>query len=48
MGGDAEGAPEDLLLRVPASLLPGYVGGGDRSCRVSSHSQDLGHVLPSL
>lgn len=48
MGGGSEGASEALQLRVAASFLPGYVGGGDRRRRVSGHRQDLGHLLPNL
>lgn len=48
VGGGSEGASEALQLRVAASVLPDYVGGGDRCCRISGHRQDLGHFLPSL
>ncbi len=48
VGGGGEGASEALQLWVTASFLPGYVGGGDRRCRISGHRQDLGQVLPNL
>lgn len=48
VGGGSQGASETFLLRFPAPLLPGYVGGGDRRCRISDHRQDIGHVLPIL
>lgn len=48
VGGGGEGASEALQLRVAASFLPGYVGGGDRRCWVGGHRQDLGHLLPNL
>lgn len=48
VGRAREGASAAFLLRVPASLLPGHVGGGDRRRRVSGDRQDPGPVLPSL
>lgn len=48
VGGGSEGASQALQLRITASFLPGYVGGGDRRCWISGHRQDLGHLLPNL
>lgn len=48
VGGGSARASEALLLRVPAPLLPGHVGGGDRRGRIGGHRQDPGHVLPHL
>lgn len=48
VGGGSARASEALLLRIPAALLPGDVGGGDRRSRISGHRQDLGLVLPNL
>lgn len=48
MGGGGEGASEAFLVRVPAPLLPRYVGGGDRRRWLSGHRQDPGYDLPDM